>query len=500
MGLKAITAVLGLTFSASAASSAVLINPLPPIKAGFSAAIERVTTLPASAASLPRTGAQGIRPLSDGTNRLFVNDTRGILYVTNTTGAVPKAYLDLRAQNVGFSNAANSTQTGLMSFAFHPNFNKDPKKPGYDLLYTIDTTAANAGTADWSVGAGPVSHHDVVREWRVADPAAPTAKVLSTREVLRVAQPYSDHGPGTIAFNLNAIAGGSDYGKLYIGLGDGGSVNDPLNSAQSLTSPFGKILRIDPADPDGVGSAKYSIPTDNPFVADLGARGEIWAYGLRNPQHFSWDSSGRMYISDIGQAQIEEVNVGVAGANYGWPKREGTFARSDDKANQNIFDTPANSGAFADPLAQYDHEEITRDGVSTLASIGGAYLYDGDRLPALFGQVLLTDLVAGRIFYFDPSDVSSSTASLKELLLTLDGSPTTFRALEGYGSSARVDLRLGVDAGGEVYFVTKRDGDIYRFAAVPEPATWAMMIAGFGAIGGTLRRRLSKASASVSYG
>jgi len=486
---RILAGVLLAATSFTSASAAVLINPLPPIRPGISVEIERFTTVPATSSARARTGIQGMKALNDGSQRLFVNDTRGVLYVTTTSGATPRPYLDLRTQGVGFSNAASSTQTGLMSFAFHPNFNKDPAKPGYNVLYTVDTTAAAGNSPGWSIGTGPVSHHDVVREWTVKDPAAATATILSKREVLRVAQPYSDHGPGTIAFNPNAAAGSSDYGKLYIALGDGGNPNDPHNSAQSLTSPFGKILRIDPADP--AGPASYSIPAYNPFVADAEARGEIWAYGLRNPQQFSWDSTGKMYIGDIGQAQIEEVNVGVAGANYGWPKREFTYARGDSKSDLNSYDMPANTGAFADPLAQYDHEEIARDGISALAGIGGAFRYEGSRVPGLFGQVLISDLVSGRLFYFDPIVTPGSTASLRELSLILEGASTTFRALEGYSSSQRVDLRLGVDQEGEIYFLTKGDGDIYRFVAtsVPEPDTWALLISGFGLIGATLRHK-----------
>ncbi|HWI84840.1 MAG TPA: PQQ-dependent sugar dehydrogenase, partial [Sphingomonas sp.] len=433
---------------------------------------------------------QGLQEPKDGSNRLFINDTRGILYVTHKAGGTPVPYLDLRTAGIGFSNAANATQTGLMSFAFHPNFNKDPSKPGYNIFYTIDTSAASGSAGAWGVPGKAANHDNIVHEWTVTDPSAATANVAAVREVMRFAQPYSDHGPGTIAFNTSAKAGDADYGKLYIGMGDGGDVNDPLNLAQNRTVPFGKILRIDPADPDGAGPLAYTIPADNPFVGAVDARAEVWAYGLRNPQHFSWDSSGRMIISDIGQAQIDEVDVGVAGANYGWPAREGTYARGTDTADLNIYDSPPNPG-FADPIAQYDHEEITRFG-GNLASIGSAFLYEGDLLPGLRGDVILTDLVVGRLFYFDPDDaVGGTPATLRELMLTLDGLPTTMRALEGYARTKRVDLRLGMDADGELYMVTKGTGAVYRFlySAVPEPASWLTMILGFGLIGAAVRRR-----------
>lgn len=489
--MRHVFAALAAAFLASAAPATVVVDPFPPIRAGVTVGIERFVTVPASRAQRARTGAQGLQGLADGSNRLFVHDTRGRIFVTTTAGGTPTPYLDLTTQNIGFANTVNPTQTGLRDVAFHPNFGRDAGKPGYDVFYTIDTTAASAGTPDWAPPAGPVSHHNVLREWTVRDPHAATADILSTREVTRLAQPFSDHGAGTIGFNMAAPESSPDYGKLYIGLGDGGGVNDPQDNAQNLASPFGKILRIDPVDPDGAGPLKYAIPGDNPFVGEAGARGEVWAYGLRNPQHFSWDGTGRMLISDIGQARIEEVNEGLAGANYGWPAREGSFSRSPDKSVSDIFLPPANDALFTGPLAQYDHEEIGRDGVSSLAGIGGAFLYEGSLLPALTGKVVLGDLVAGRLFYFDRDAAGTTPAVLRELMLTLDGISTTLRQLEGYNSARRVDLRLGVDADGEMYLVTKGDGDIYRFVStpVPEPAVWLTMIAGFGAIGLALRRR-----------
>ncbi|RZM34896.1 MAG: PEP-CTERM sorting domain-containing protein, partial [Sphingomonas sp.] len=404
--------------------------------------------------------------------------TRGIISVTTTAGAPPATWFDIRDQGVGF--VATNSQTGLVSFAFHPNYGRDPAQPGYATFYTIYSTAA-AGTPTYA-GNGPVDHHDVVREWTVRDPAAASAVVASSRELLRVAQPYGDHGPGTIAFNPTAAADSADYGKLYIGLGDGGGVNDPNDNAQDSRSPFGKILRIDPRDPDGAGPAAYAIPRDNPFADKAGVLGEIWASGLRNPQQFSWDqATGEMYIADIGQAQLEEVNIGRAGANYGWPLREGTFGRSADKGDVSVNDDP-NPGFFVDPIGQYDHDEG--------ASIGAAQLYRGSLVPGLIGKLLVTDIVNGRIFYFDPADTSGAggVATLRELTLYLDGAATTMLALEG--ARGRVDLRMGVDALGELYLLTKQDGDIYRIlSAVPEPATWTTMLTGFALLAVALRRR-----------
>lgn len=485
---------------ATQASATAIVNPLPPIPPGRTVGVQRFLTVPRLAQAGSSVLIQQIQPVRDGSNRLMINDTRGLLYVTDTRGSAAQPWFDIRSQGVGFSNSANTTQTGLMSFAFHPNFGRDAAKPGYDTFYTMDTSAPT-GRASWAISGAPNNHENIVHEWTVADPHAASATIVSNREVLRVAQPYSDHGAGTIAFNPAAASGSTDYGKLYIGFGDGGAANDPFDSAQSLTSPFGKILRIDPVDPDGAGPRTYAIPAGNPFADQPDARPEVWAYGLRNPQNFSFDpSTGSMLISDIGQNQIEEVNVGLAGANYGWPLREGTFARGTSGSDFNIYATPANDGRFADPIAQYDHEEIFRDG-HTLAGVGGAFLYAGTAIPELIGKVVLSDLVTGRLFYFSPDGaVNGAPAPLSELFLTLDALPTTMLALAGTSNSAggRVDLRLGRDADGELYLLTKTRGEIFRLVgSVPEPATWAMLLLGFAMIGGMVRRRGAAATATA---
>lgn len=467
------------------AGAAVVLNPVPtPISPGLTVAIQPFITVPASSASQPSARIQYVTPVLDGSNRLFVNDTRGVLWRTDTSGAAPTAYLDLRSADVGLVEP--SGEAGLIGVAFHPNFGKDPSKAGYATLYTHHTASQASGVATYLENDN-ASHESVVREWTVADPTAATAEITSTRELIRIGHFAPNHNGGTIAFNPTAAEGSADYGKLYIGLGDGGGANDPRDTGQNLATPLGKILRIDPTDPDGAGGASYTVPTDNPFVAKEGALGEIWAYGLRNPQQFSWGADGRMYISDIGQAQLEEVNIGVAGANYGWPVREGTFARGTDKGDFNVYTLPIGDSTlgFTYPLAQYDHDEG--------AAIGGGFLYRGSAIPELDGYFILTDNPTGRIFYFSPEEAAANgTALLRELLLTLDGNPFTFQAAESY--IGRVDLRFGQDAGGELYMLTKRDGDIFRFAPaaagdVPEPGTWAMLVLGFGLAGVAMRRR-----------
>lgn len=486
--------VLGLLM-ASAAQGAVVINPVPaPIAPGVKVGLTFVGQAQASgdpAIDGFRARLQSLRPAPDASGRLFVNDTRGTISVMGPSGGTPQTWFDIRTAVAGFSNATNPGQTGLLSFAFHPNFAGDPAKPGYGVFYTMDTGTPN-GTATLT-GKGPgVDHDNVLHEFRVVDPLAATATIASQREVLRVGQPESDHGPGTIAFNTTATPGSADYGKLYIGFGDGGGVGDPYGNAQDPGSPFGKILRIDPAA--GAGGRAYTIPADNPANAATGQPGEIWASGLRNPQQFSWDAdTGRMLIIDIGQSQLEEVNVGVAGGNYGWPAREGTFARG-TAGDPDVYDTPANDGRYRDPIAQFDHEEIERSGMFDLAAVSGAFAYTGSLVPELRGMTVVSELVSGRVFYFDPLSASGGqTAELRELGFSVDGMDTTLIALDGnpyFGG--RVDLRMGADSNGELYLFGKSLGNIFRLTsltAVPEPATWLMLVAGIGLAGGMLRRR-----------
>ena len=173
----------------------------------------------------------------------------------------------------------------------------------------------------------------------------------------------------------------------------------------------------------------------------------------------------------------------MKGGDYGWSVREGTFGGSPDKSIQVVTDAP-NLGGYIDPIAQYDHDEG--------AAISAAIAYRGSAIPDLIGKVVMADLVNGRLFYFTPGDTSGvgGTAVVSEIALQFNGAPTSMLALEGQ-DRGRVDLRLGTDAAGELYLLTKQNGDIYRLfaATVPEPATWLTMVSGFLLLGAALRRR-----------
>ena len=409
-------------------------------------------------------GVQSMQPIPDGSGRLAVADQRGILYVTNATGEPLHTYLDLRRQDVNFSY--RSFEVGFMGFAFHPQFGK-PDTPGYGKFYTAFNVDADSGEAHYADKRGRHKVEAVIREW---SSAYPTADVFhgTSREVLRVGQREWTHGIGEIAFNPTASEYSADYGLLYVGIGDGG---DP-RTGQNLGVPLAAILRIDPLG-GGSDGRSYGIPTDNPFVDTPGAAAEIWAYGLRHPQRFSWDADGRLFIADIGDEQIEEINLGAAGGNFGWRLREGTFATKWGGGGTEphaVYERPPDGKAFVYPIAQYDRDEGF--------AIAGGFVYRGKGIPELRGKYVFTDIVRGRVFLFDvenlqpglqPGRQPGALAEIEELRLLFDGEERDVADVAGCCGdqleTPRVDLRLGIDSSGELHLLTKGDGRIRKLVA-----------------------------------
>ena len=413
---------------------------------------------------------QYLLPIPDGSGRLAFNDVRGSLYVTDLAASPPRMYLNLRNQDVDFHNAAFPNEAGFLGFAFHPQFGQ-PGKPGYGKFYTAFSAGPDSGEAAYLDERGE-NQESVIREWTAADPTAAAFRGTS-REVMRVGQFEPTHNIGTIAFNPTASEDSADYGLLYVCFGDGGGRNDPRAYGQNLAVPLGAIARIDPmvgndAQTDERG---YGIPPDNPFVDTPGAAAEIWAWGLRHPQQFSWDRDGRMFIGDIGQDYVEEVNLGIAGGNYGWRLREGTFATALDIGTDldgAVYQRPpADPQSFVYPIAQYDHDEGF--------AIAGGFVYRGKSIPELRGKYVFTDIARGRVFFFDADGVRpGQLATIEELRLQFDGEERDLVAVAGYANTyhgveyPRVDLRLGIDQEGELYLLTKGDGWIRKL--VPSKA------------------------------
>ena len=406
---------------------------------------------------------QYLVPVGDGSGRLVVNDLRGLLYVTDETGRAPVTFLDIREQDVGFDDSMFPNETGLVSVAFHPQFG-DEGTPGFGKFYTAYSTGSGSGIADY-LDDDAEGHESVIREWTVNDPSADVFNG-SSREVFRVGQFAPNHNVGTMAFNPHAEAGSPDYGMLYVCLGDGGAAHDPRDHGQSLAVPQAAIIRIDPLAGDGTRG--YGIPPDNPFVGRDGVAPEIWAYGLRHPQHFSWDTDGRMFIGDIGQNQVEEINLGRSGANYGWRLREGTFASgyAVGRGPGPVYPRPsADESEFVYPVAQYDHDEGN--------AVGGGFVYRGRAIPELHGMFVFAEFPRGRLLAFDADALDAGrTAEITEIRLVLGGTEQDLVDVAGfpntYGRGDRVDLRLGIDSAGELYLLTKGDGWVRKL--VPAPA------------------------------
>jgi hypothetical protein len=251
----------------------------------------------------------------------------------------------------------------------------------------------------------------VIREWQVPNPADPASVVDpgSVRELLRVDEPQFNHNAGAINF-------GPD-GNLYIAFGDGGGADDkdgqdfigsPLvghgcgGNGQNTDSVLGAVLRIDPAG-NNSANGQYGIPGDNPFVGVSGID-EIYAYGFRNPFRFSFDSqSGAMYLADVGQNDVEEIDVVTLGGNYGWNHKEGSFFFvANGNSNGYVTDMPLDVPAgLVDPIAEYDHDE----GLSVI----GGFVYRGEKIPALQGRYVFGDFARtfsndGRLFYLGAND------------------------------------------------------------------------------------------------
>jgi hypothetical protein len=265
--------------------------------------------------------------------------------------------------------------------------------------------------------------------------------------LLTIAQPYNNHNGGALRF-------GPD-GYLYIGMGDGGSGNDPQNYAQNLTSLLGKMLRIDVNVTNG--ATPYGIPPDNPFAnaPPTGARPEIWAYGLRNPWRFSFDRvAGHLFIGDVGQNVREEIDFVPAGAaggiNFGWRVMEGT------RCTNLGGGPPCNDPGLTPPIVEYDHGKG--------CSVTGGYLYRGGGVQALMpaGPPAAGQRFEGVYLYGD-----FCTGTIWRLSATAAGGVSNSVLL----SSGLQITAFGEDEAGELYVADARAAKIYKFVSEPAAPT-----------------------------
>ncbi|MGH7558757.1 MAG: PQQ-dependent sugar dehydrogenase, partial [Gemmatimonadota bacterium] len=328
-----------------------------------------------------------------GDERLFVVEKVGTIRVIREGQVLEAPFLDIR------DLVSGGSEQGLLSVAFHPDYPTNGR-------FFVDYTNQDGDTR--------------VVEYRVsADPDR--ADSAPVRTILSVDQPFANHNGGLLVF-------GPD-GMLYVGLGDGGSAGDPQENGQDTGTLLGSLLRID-VD----GGTPYSIPSDNPFAGQAGSRGEIWAYGLRNPWRYSFDrGTGDLYIADVGQNDLEEVNAepgDQGGINYGWNVMEGTECFQNDDCDMN---------GLTLPVLEYDHG----DG----CSVTGGFVYRGEALPELQGHYFYSDFCSGFVRSFRLAG-GEAVEERRWPELEPGGSVSSF----------------GEDADGELYIMT-REGSVFQIVA-----------------------------------
>ena len=402
-----------------------------------------------------------------GTRRLFVSDMRGPLYSISMDGRNVTPYLDLRDPRWSVSVQSVGRERGIQSIAFHPQF-AQAGTPGYGKFYTWTDIVSNpAAPADFTAPQPATTHDTVLLEWTAKTANAAIYDGGAPRELMRFRQPFANHNGGHIAFNPLAKPGTAEFGLLYMGVGDGGSGGDPLNVAQNLSNGFGKILRIDPLGRNS-RNGKYGIPASNPFVGTAGALPEIYAYGIRNTQFFSWDPrNGTMYMSDIGQNIVEKVSTVTAGANLGWNVWEGSYRYVSRDAV--VADNPRSDPKVTFPVAEWDQIDPVLLPTASGGATGGL-VYRGTGVPQLNGRLLFGDMPSGEMFHVSADNPPRGGQDpIRRVLFTTEGNDTPRPLLaivqeknkaQGKTPAARADMRFYPTAAGRIFVLNKADGVI----------------------------------------
>jgi hypothetical protein len=449
-----------------AATAALAQSPTDPFPAPIAANDGVIGVRFVEFASIPDLDGQAARMMllvdEPGTRRLFVNDMRGPLYTVSYDGRSVTPYLDINAPQWGVRVQSTGRERGFQSFAIHPQFSR-AGTPGFGKLYTWTDTSNTAPTPDFRPGGGNHTHATVLLEWTARTPAAASYDGGPPRELLRLEQPFANHNGGHMSFHPLAAPGSPEFGLLYVGVGDGGSGGDPLDLAQNLGSAFGKLLRIDPLGSNSA-NRKYGIPASNPFVGKPGVLGEIYAYGVRNPQRFAWDPrTGRLFLADIGQNIVEELSLVAPGANLGWNRWEGSFGYISREAVDLARRRADPSVTY--PVAEYGQLDPLLQGNS---AITGVHVYRGEAIPQLANLVLFGDFPSGELFYIHADRLPSGGQDAIRRVLLSDGgeSKTLLQVIrekngkEGKPPATRADLRFGAGPDGRVFLLNKHDGTI----------------------------------------
>ena len=401
-----------------------------------------------------------------GTRNLFVNDMRGPLYRVSADGKSVTLFVNINDERWGRRIQSQGRERGFQSFAFHPQFNERGSR-GYGKFYTWSDVTDTATAPDFTPGGGQNTHDMVLLEWTAKDPSAQTYDGDPPREMLRQEHPFANHNGGLLAFNPLAQPGQPDYGLLYIGNADGGSGGDPLNLAQNMESPFGKILRIDPLGTNS-RNGKYGIPADNPFVSSRGVLGEIWASGVRNPQRFGWDpANGRMFVADIGQNIVEEISLVPRGGNLGWNVWEASFRY----AGRTGVDTAGRRGDqnMTFPIAEYDHTDSV---LSNRAAVTGLIVYRATAIAPLRNRIIFGDMPSGEVLSVSADDMQAAGQDHIRRVLFKDGGTTKTllqiirekNTQQGKQPAARTDLRFGTGPDDQIFLLNKADGVVRKLS------------------------------------
>lgn len=343
------------------------------------------------------------------------------------------------------------SERGLIGLAFHPDFASN------GLVYTYTSEPVD-GEADFDSLPDDASadHYSVIAEWQAStnETTGITFDTESRRVLFRVAQPQDNHNGGSLVFD--------QLNNLIVALGDGGSADDQGfghsegGNGQDTTNVLGTLLRIDPLTRNS-NNGNYGIPGDNPFLTTESVPDEIFAVGLRNPFKTYFDQDNNLlYVADVGQNNVEEINIVESGDNLGWPEREGPFGffnNGDDEGY--VFDQSPNAD-FKEPIAAYDHD-------TGIAIIGGV-VYTGDAVDELTNRYIFAELF-GKIFFLDDGN------EVTQLQITDD--PIAEQAILGFGE----------DTSNQLYVLTRdfasETGNVYRVnnqevvepAPEPEPVT-----------------------------
>lgn len=530
---------VGLSKWRTAACAAVLLCVARPSAAQITIELADYATAPITgkfngAGNLaPLARINTLRPEPGPGGRLFLCDLNGPLYLLDAATRTFLPYLDFNGRDgkPGLFRRfayAQGLANGLISFAFDPEYRRNGRfytlhseepsidaspAPASGVVPGLDVTGY--ATTPAVPIAGAFTRESVLVEWTDTD-ISNTVFEGSARELLRIRLNSQVHPAGDLVFNPTARPGDADWRVLYVAVGDGGAGEFPeperRNNPQRLDTLVGKILRIvpDAAVREGTtpgANGRYRIPSDNPFVDVPGARGEVWALGLRNPHRLTWEadpadaSRNRLLAMTIGIRTWEAVYVVTRGANYGYSEREGNelvrkednqtaALPADDRIPLRVSDTVTRGTVVPSyPVLQYNH--------ASGFAIAGGFVYHGSRLPALRGRFVFGDLLSGRLWYADYDDMlkaddgnPATVAPMREITIRWKAPGAaeaavypTLRPVSVAGFEARrlavpsavgakgpqrTDMRLALDADGEIYVMTKADG-VIRAVVAAEP-------------------------------